>query len=129
MPTRLGDTSYPGGVIPRHFTGTISRSTTSNAHLFTLPQGTTILSMRVLGSLVSNGTMGRISVGCNSSERIFISEYNVTTNGNLQASPSSSLLIGSALPNLNATDVIGRYDEVGSASTAGGPWTVDFEVI
>lgn len=122
--------SNNSGAYTRHYTGTITRSTTSNAHLFTLPQGSTILSMRVLGNVVSNaGTDARISVGCNSSERIFISEFNVKTNGNAQSYPSSSLLIGSPLANPKQVDVIGRYDETGTASTAGGPWVIDFEVI
>ena len=125
----IGESGRPQGAVPRHYTANITRSSASNAALFTLPAGSTILSMRVLGTVVSNaGTEARISVGCNTNERVFISEYNVKTNGNLQAYPSSSLLLGT-LSDPNPVNVIGRYDETGTASTAGGPFTVDFEVI
>ena len=124
----IGQANSPAGAQSRHFTANITRSTTSNAQLFQLPAGSTILSMRVLGSVVSDaGTNARISVGCNTNERVFISEFNVKTNGNLQSFPSSSLMLGT-LTDPNPVSVIGRYDEVGSASTVGS-WTVDFEVL
>lgn len=125
----IGQANSPAGAQSRHFTGSITRSTTSNAALFVLPAGSTILSMRVLGTVVSNAsTDARISVGCNTSERVFISEFNVKTNGNLQAYPSSTLLLGT-LSDPNPVSVIGRYDETGTASTAGGPWTIDCEIL
>ena len=125
----IGDTSQPAGAVSRHFTGTITRSTTSNAHLFSIPPGSTLLSVRILGTVDSNaGTEARISIGCNTNERVFVSEFNVKTNGNEQAYPSSTLLLGK-LTDPNPINVIGRYDETGSASTAGGPWVVDFECL
>ena len=125
----IGESGRPEGAVARHYTANITRSTTSNASLFTLPAGSTILSMRVLGTIDSDaGTEARISVGCNTNERVFISEYNVSTNGNLQAYPSSSLMLGT-LSDPNPVNVIGRYDETGDASSAGGPWTVDFEIL
>ena len=125
----IGQSETPVGSVSKHFTANITRSTTSNAHLFTLPVGTTLLSVRVLGTVDSNaGTEARISIGCNSNERVFLSEYNVATNGNLQAYPSSVLLLGT-LTDANPINVIGRYDETGDASTVGGPWVVDFETL
>lgn len=125
----IGETGTPAGSQSRHYTAQITRSTTSNAHLFTLPAGSTLLSLRVLGTVVSNaGTEARLSVGCNTSERVFVSEFNVKTNGNLQSYPSSTVLLG-LLTDVNPIDVIGRYDETGGASTAGGPWTIDMEIL
>lgn len=124
----IGQSGFPSGAQVKHFTGTITRSSASNAALFTLPAGCTILSMRVIGSVVSDaGTNARISVGCNTSERIFISEFNVKTNGNLQSYPSSSLMLGTQ-SDPNPISVIGRYDEIGSASSVGS-WVIDFEVL
>ena len=125
----IGQTNTPQGSVSRHFTANITRSTTSNAALFTLPAGVTILAARILGSVDSDaGTDARISIGCNTSERVFVSEYNVKTNGNLMAYPSSFLLLGT-LTDPNPVNVIGRYDETGDASTTGGPWTVDIECL
>lgn len=124
----IGQANTPAGSVARHYTGTIRYSHTSNVKLFTLPPQSTILSARVIGSVVSDaGTNARISIGCNTNERVFLSEYNVKTNGNLQAYPSSFLLLG-ALNNPNPVDVIGRYDEIGQAATVGA-WVVDFEVL
>lgn len=126
----IGQSNSPAGVYSKYFTGQISRSTTSNAALFTLPAGSTIITWRVVGSLVSNaGTDARISIGCNTNERVFLSEFNVKTNGNLQSLPSSSPGSRGTLSDPNPVSVIGRYDETGAASTAGGPWDILCEVI
>lgn len=126
----IGEGNRPAGAYSKYFTGQITRSTTSNQALFTLPANPTILSWRVSGSLVSNAaTDARISIGCNSNERVFLSEFNVKTNGNLQSFPSSAPGSRGLISDPNPVNVIGRYDETGSASTAGGPWDVICEVL
>jgi len=124
----ISDTDRPQGIVARHFTGSITRSTTSNAVLFTLPPMPTILSWKITGTVASDaGTTARISLGCNAAERVFLSEFNVKTNGGLQSFPSSAT--HGLISDPNPIPVIARYDEDGDASTTGGPWTVDVTVI
>lgn len=127
--SQIGDfgSSY-AGVVSKAYASNISRTTTSSSVLFTLPPFTTIIGISINGTPASNaGTSARISIGSSGGGgKDFVADYNVKSN-NGQSLPSSAKLGNTNDP--NPTIVTAIYAEDGSASNAGGPWTILFETI
>jgi len=124
MPS-LTDYTYGQGRVSTTFYTQITRSMTSNQQTgLILPAGFVVTEVAVFGQVASDaGGSATISVGStNSTTGVFVSAFNVKTNGVGQSIPSSSTILGVQLP--SPTYVTGSYNETGTASTAGGPWTV-----
>lgn len=125
----LTDTTFPNGRKTVAFTTQVTRSHTSNTRsALTLPAGFVPIGVRVISPAASNaGTAATISVGStNSTTGVFVSTLDVKGNSGLgQAVPSTLAVAGQSLP--ADTPVTVSYAEAGSASTAGGPWTVFIE--
>lgn len=96
-----------------------------------IPAGFTPTSLRVIGTAASNaGTSASLSIGSGGyASTNFVSALDVKSGlGSVgQALPSSALLIGAPLP--FDTVLTATYTESGTASTAGGPWSVILEGI
>lgn len=128
----IGDFSQrPNGILQRAYASTIGRTQTSAALLFTLPPQTTVMGIRIVGPTASNaGTNARISIGSTGGGgKDFLADWDVKTaaGGLAQAFPSSALT--GLINDVNPIQVTGIYAEGGSASSAGGPWTIVFEVL
>ena len=95
-----------------------------------IPAGATPIRLSILGAALSDaGTSASLAVGSSGyAGTNFLAAFGVkNSTGVGQAVPSSALLIGAPLPFDTVLDV--TYTEAGSASTAGGPWSVVLEVI
>lgn len=96
-----------------------------------IPAGATPVALRVIGTVASNaGTSASLAIGSNGyASTNFLAGLDVKSGlGAIgQALPSSALLIGAPLPNDTVVGV--TYTESGTASTAGGPWTVVIDVL
>lgn len=124
MPS-ITDTNFPSGRKLISYTTQVTRSQTSNQEsgLF-LPIGFMPTMVEVYGQVASDASgTATISVGStNSTTGVFVSAFNVKTNGVGQAIPSTAAVLGVTLAAV--TPVTVKYEEGGTASTAGGPWTV-----
>lgn len=102
--------------------GTIARTNTADTTLFTLPANAVVILWAITGATDSNaGTTAVIDVGPSGSDTSYIDAFDVKGSGNGTFTPSGQVAgsIGSS-----AVQVVGKYAETGTASTAGGPWTV-----
>ena len=128
----INDTTYPSGRSPVEYSFTVSRSQTSNAPVgLILPSGWVTTGTRVGGNVASNaGTSAVIAVGSTggasnatvSTAGEFISAYDVKSNGAIFAIPSTVKALGTTLS--VPAPLTAFYQESGTASTTGGPWTV-----
>ena len=110
---------------------TVARTDTAAKTLFTLPVGAVLLGMSVSSPAVSNAaTTATLSVGQSGGTGAeYLSAYDVkgATGAGQQrpVGPTASLIGAAALT--TAVTVTGTYAETGTASSAGGPWTVVME--
>ncbi len=111
------------GFLTQEATGTITRTDTSTASLFTLPADATPLAMYIDGTAESNaGTAASISVGVSTNQDYFLSTLDVKGSTGLGQQVPAALNLASILT--SPATVSGQYTESGTASSAGGPWTV-----
>lgn len=105
------------------YASNLGRTQTSASSLFVLPPRSTILGFLVAGTTASNaGTSAIISIGSDGgSGSEFVIGYDVKTLGSRVAYASTGA--GYWADN-NPINVTGTYSESGTASTAGGPWTI-----
>jgi hypothetical protein len=111
--------------------GSLARTDTTAKELFKLPKGSLITGMYVIGAAVSNAaTTATIGIGSNTTANQFMTGYDVKTAATGEGyNIAGAAAVGSAMATgLTAdTSVYGIYAETGTASTAGGPWTVKVE--
>lgn len=134
MPGIVQDPSFPSGRQKVSFVGSIARTDTTAKVLFTLPANAIILGFRYSSPAASDaGTTATISVGKSGGTGAeYLATQDVKTVGTgrgqqYPVGPAASLLgqsVGSA-----AVVVTGVYAETGGASTTGGPWVVDMDVL
>ncbi len=128
----MASVTDPTGRVPNEYAFQVTRSMTSNAPVgITFPAGFVTTGVRVSGNVASNaggtatiavGSTGGASNATKSSAGEWLSAYNVKTNGDILAIPSTVKALGTTLT--VPAQVTAFYDETGSASTSGGPWTV-----
>src|SRR3990167_7590598 len=113
--------------------GSVARTDTTAKELFRLSAGDIPIGLRVQpqGAASNAGTNARISVGSTSNAAYFLAQFDVKgtslTGGGLQSLPSSAANL--YVPLEFDTIVEATYAEAGTASTAGGPWIVEFTVL
>lgn len=109
--------------------GQITRTTTSDTDLFTLPANAVPTSLRIFSGTASNaGTTATINVGLGSTSGYFLSGFDVktSTSGAGQVVPNAAAELFTGI-GADALSVTGKYAETGTASTTGGPWNVEIE--
>ncbi|SRR5260221_9454651 len=131
-----GANGMPSKVV-QTYRGFVSRTDTTAKDLFTLPKNSRILFFLVWGNAASDaGTTAVLKLGKKGGTGAeFLAAYDVKTaaSGNGLTLPNAQLLEGynTASPNVdNAKQsvdvtVTGTYAETGTASTTGGPWTIE----
>jgi hypothetical protein len=123
--------NFPRGRSVVAFTNQVARTDTSAKDLFALKAGDIPLRLMVYGATASNASVAAtLSIGSTSNVAYFVGGLDVktaTSAGAVQAIPSSAANLMARL----AFDTIvqATYAEAGTASTAGGPWTVVMEVL
>ena len=121
------------GVKPVKYFGSVARSDTTAKELFRLSAGDIPIGLKVqpMGAASDAGTNARISVGSTSNVAYFLAGFDVKgttlTGGGLQSVPSSAANL--YVPLAFDTIVEATYAEAGTASTSGGPWIIEFEVL
>lgn len=113
--------SVRGGMV-QFRKNTVARTDTSAKDIFKLPAGATLLGFVVSGPTASNaGTTGVLDIGKTGTGDFYVADDDVKTNG-----AKARFLAAAAGGDVGATDiqVTATYAETGTASTAGGPWTV-----
>ena len=121
------------GVKPVKYFGSLARSDTTAKELFRLSAGDIPIGVRVQphGAASNAGTAASISVGSTSNVSYFLAGFDVKgttlTGGGLQSVPSS--VANLYVPLAFDTIVEATYAEAGTASTSGGPWVIEFEVL
>jgi len=125
---RIGDTTFPNGALTYSFSSNLSRTATTAAYLFTLPAKPVIKQVTIIGTKSTAGTSARISLGSTGAGNDILADFNVKANG-VVAYPSSFAITPASAWHTDPIDVYGVYAEDGSASNAGGPWTIVVDVL
>jgi len=111
--------------------GTIARTDTTAKELFGLPKGSIIVGIYVIGAAASDaGTSATIGIGSTASANEYMAAYDVKTAATGEGyNPAGAAAVGSAMATPITSDlpVYGIYAESGTASTAGGAWTIKVE--
>ena len=121
------------GVRTIKYFGSVARTDTSAKELFRLSAGDIPISVSVepQGAASNASVNATISIGSTSNAAYFLAGFDVkgttVTGGGLQSLPSS--VANKYVPLSFDTIVTATYAEAGTASTAGGPWVVTFEVV
>ena len=98
----------------------ILRSDTTAVLMFTIPAGSTIVSMRLNNPVVSNAaTTATVTVGKSATTHEYLDATDVKSSTGITDSLPAIGSVGSS-----AQPVYGIYAETGTASTTGGPYTV-----
>lgn len=128
MPELPNFNSYPHGLTPRSFASNVSRTDTTARQMFTIPAGSYIKSIAIIGPKSNAGTSARISIGSNGGTgKEFLADFNVKGNGNV--SYPSSFSHDAAANDPNPVGVTVTYAEDGSASSSGGPWLIVMDLL
>jgi len=110
---------------------TIARTDTSAKNLFRLPAYARPIRLSIFGTAASDaGTTATISVGKTGANTHFLNGHDVKTSssGAGQVHPNGATNLD-AVVGTSDIQVTGIYAETGSASTAGGPWTVVIDFV
>lgn len=109
-------------------TFTIARSETTAAIKAMLPKNAQLMNLYLFAATASNaGTTATVSVGNTSTSNEFVSAQDVKTNAGL-IRPTTT--VGGLWTAATAdVPVYAKYAETGTASSAGGPWTVAVEYV
>jgi hypothetical protein len=111
---------------------TVARTDTAAKNLFKLPPFSQVLDVSVMSGAVSNaGTTATLSIGKTGSNTFFVNALDVkgaTGSGKTRPTVGASSL-ATNLSSTADTQVVGIYAETGTASSAGGPWTVQVDYI
>lgn len=111
--------------------GTIARTDTTAKTLFGIPKDALIVGIYVIGAAASDaGTTATIGIGSSTSANEYMTGYDVKTAATGEGyNPAGAAAVGSALASKLTADVTvyGIYAESGSASSAGGSWTIKVE--
>ncbi len=134
LATQTGANGMPSKAV-QSLRGFITRTNLTSKELFTLPKNARVLFFTVWGKAASDaGTSASISIGKSGGTGAeYLSAYDVKTaaSGNGLTVPNAQLLIGyDTTPTDTAklsvdTTVTAKYVEAGTASTVGGPWTIE----
>ena len=130
MPLSVASTSVNGrdSIV---YTNQFARTDTTAKELFKLPQGTIPMSISLYGETASNaGTSALVSFGSTGTASYFAADLQLKTGVHAvlgQSTPST--VANLAAPLEFDTFVTATYSEHGTASTAGGPWTVVMTVL
>lgn len=113
------------------YRATISRTDTTAKTLFTLPAGAIPVKLSVFAVAGSNaGTSATISVGKSGGTGTeYLNGFSVLgAAGQGQNTPNAATNLHASVGSA-AQAITGVYAESGTASTAGGPWTVTLDVV
>lgn len=136
LATAPGANGMPPKVV-QTLRGFLTRTNTTAKELFTLPKNARVLFFLIWGNAASDAaTTATIKLGkVGGTGAEFLASYDVKTaaSGNGLTLPNAQLLEGynTASPNVDTAKttvdvtVNGTYAETGTASTTGGPWTVE----
>jgi len=109
----------------------IARTDTTASIKAQLPAGSVPIAFILNGTVSSDAaTTGTISIGNTSTSNEYVNGYSVKTNGASAAllpaiGGIGSVASGASLPRGLPVQLYGKYAETGTASTTGGPWTID----
>jgi hypothetical protein len=96
-----------------------------------LPKDAVITGIYVIGSAASDaGTSAVVGIGSTSSANEYLASFDVKTAATGEGyNPAGAAAVGSAMMSklTSSTPVYAKYTEVGTASSAGGPWYVKLE--
>lgn len=113
-----------GGIGMRMKSATVARTDTSAKNLFKLPANAILDGLLVSGANSDAGTTATLSIGKTGTNTFFVNARDVkaAASGNGLQLPTQAANMGSV--GSAELQVVGIYAETGTASTAGGPWTV-----
>lgn len=98
-----------------------------------LPKDACIVGIYIIGSVASDaGTSAIIDVGTTTTATELVASYDVKTAATGEGyNPVGGAAVGTAMRTKLTVDtpIYVKYTETGTASTAGGPWTVKIEYI
>lgn len=129
MPLSVASTGINGRQ-PVTYTNRVARTDTTAKDLFVLEAGDIPISLALYSATASNaGTTAALSIGSTSNATYFVNAVNVKAGPSQSGQSVPSTVTNLMEPLAFQTTVTGTYAETGSASSAGGPWTVMMQVI
>lgn len=130
MPLSVASTSVNGrdSVV---YTNNVARTDTTAKDLFTLKAGEIPISLSLYTGAASNaGTSALLSIGSTGNATYFAGPMQLKTGMHAVLGPSTPSTVSNLMaPLAFDTTVTATYAEYGTASSAGGPWTVVMEVL
>ena len=115
--------------------GFVARTDTTAKELFRLSAGDIPTALRIgnTGAASDAGTNARLSIGSTSNATYFLAAFDVKSAGAL-TNGGGPVSLPSSTANLYRplafdTIVTATYAEAGTASTAGGPWFIEMDVL
>lgn len=108
---------------------TIARTDTAAKNLFTLPPFAQVVDVTIWVGTASNaGTTATVSVGKTGTNTFFINGQDVKgTSGKVRPTALSNGF--ASLSSTATTQIVGIYAETGTASSTGGPFTVQVDFV
>lgn len=110
---------------------TISRTDTTASIKAQLPAGAVPIAFIINGTVSSDAaTTATISIGNTTASNQYVNGYSVKSNGASAAilpaiGGIGGVASGASAPRGLPVVIYGKYAETGTASTTGGPWTID----
>lgn len=118
------------GSVTQIKTAVISRTDTTAKTLFDLPPNACITDVKMIGTASNAATTATISLGVPGSDTAILNAHDVKTTGGVTRVAGTTAQAGYFFNIVGpAFTVTGKYAETGTASTAGGPWTIAVEYI
>lgn len=102
--------------------GTVGRTDTTPKNLYVLPPNAVLHRVEIAGTVASNaGTTATVDVGKTGTQNFFVAAHDVKTAGKGDA---ANVAVTKNPGAQGGVQVTATYAETGTASSAGGPWTV-----
>jgi hypothetical protein len=130
MPLSVASTSVAGRSVVT-YTNRVARTDTTAKDLFVLEAGDIPMNLWLYAPAASNAaTSALLSIGSTGNSAYFAGAIQLKTGMHAVLGPSYPSTVSNLMePLAFQTTVTGTYAEYGTASTAGGPWTIVMEVL
>jgi len=130
MPLSVASTSVSGRQVVT-YTNHVATTDTTAKDLFTLEKGDIPLNLWIYAPAASNASVSALlSIGSTGNAGYFAKDMQLKTGMHAVLGPSQPSTVSNMMtPLAFQTTVTATYSEHGTASSAGGPWTVVFDVL
>jgi len=130
MPLSVASTSVSGRNVVT-YTNRVARTDTTAKDLFVLEKGDIPMNLWIYSTTASNASVSALlSIGSTGNAAYFAGPMQLKSGMHSYSGPSYPSTVSNLMePLAFQTTVTGTYAEYGTASSAGGPWTIVMDVL